>query len=212
MPLAGALVWAYLPGTDVLWPDPLYLDPVGAVPAVFPLTTDASGGLELWAPAEAHLEVVCAALGYTPAAHPRPGVPLGAGRAAGVPRPGLPGQTSWVRWARRQDVDYTRAFGQTTVFGFRYGQAVPLAGALVWAYAPGTETPWAAPLYGDPGATAPLSVPGEHRRQRAARAVGGRPGAGGAALPGARVRGRADAARPGAASRRGRWGRGPARS
>ena len=46
-----------------------------------------------------------------------------------------------------------------TVFGVRQGHTVPQGGATVRAYAPGTSTPWALPLYGDEAATAPLVFP-----------------------------------------------------
>lgn len=66
VPLHGAQVRAYVPGTDTVWPDPLYLDEAAAAPAAFPLLTDDSGAVALWADAPGRLELVCAAAGYLP--------------------------------------------------------------------------------------------------------------------------------------------------
>jgi hypothetical protein len=54
---------------------------------------------------------------------------------------------------------YGRAFGRVTVFASRYGTTVPLAGATVRAYVPGTATPWTGALYDDESATAPVAFP-----------------------------------------------------
>lgn len=54
---------------------------------------------------------------------------------------------------------YGRAHGRVTVFASRAGATVPLAGATVRPYVPGTETPWADPLYGDESALSPLGFP-----------------------------------------------------
>ena len=54
---------------------------------------------------------------------------------------------------------YGRAFGRVTVFASRAGATVPLAGATVRPYAPGTETAWTEPLYGDESALSPLGFP-----------------------------------------------------
>lgn len=161
VPLAGALVVAYAPGSDAPWPGALYRDAGGTVAADFPLTTDADGMLELWAPAAARLEVVCAALGYAPRRLALDLTPLPALPVVQAPRaPAFAPVPSAAPVALApRDADYGRAFGQVTVFGAQEGAAVPLAGALVWAYAPGTETPWSGALYGDPGALTPLAFP-----------------------------------------------------
>lgn len=54
---------------------------------------------------------------------------------------------------------FTRAFGRATVFGFQRGVTVPLVGAYVRAYVPGTDSTWPDPLYDDEGATAPAHFP-----------------------------------------------------
>jgi hypothetical protein len=54
---------------------------------------------------------------------------------------------------------YGRAFGRVTVFASRYGTTVPLAGATVRAYVPGTATAWTGALYDDESATAPVAFP-----------------------------------------------------
>jgi len=67
LPGATAAVVPVVPGTQTLWPDPLYLDEADTSP-VWPgpaeLRVDASGELALWAEDPARLELVCAAPGY----------------------------------------------------------------------------------------------------------------------------------------------------
>lgn len=63
-PLPGVLVRAYVPGTDTPWPDPLYLDESATIPAVFPVATNASGAVELWAPAPGRAELMCTSVGW----------------------------------------------------------------------------------------------------------------------------------------------------
>ena len=64
VPLPGVTITAYAPGTDTPWPDPLYLDESGTVPATFPVSTDTSGAVALWADSEGRLELACTASGY----------------------------------------------------------------------------------------------------------------------------------------------------
>lgn len=66
VPLVGAAVRAYVPGTSTPWPDPLYLDEGDTVPVAFPVATDEAGAVQLWADAPARLELVCDASGYAP--------------------------------------------------------------------------------------------------------------------------------------------------
>lgn len=160
VPVAGARVRVVEPGTDTPYGGALYGDARSRVPLTFPVATDARGVLELWGPGGARLEALCAAPGYAPRrlildlTAPPEAAPLRS--AAPVFRRDVPDA---VGLAPQDADDFTRAFGQTTVFGFLRGASVPLAGALVWAYTPGTETPWGGALYGDPGATVPLAFP-----------------------------------------------------
>lgn len=66
-PGTTAAVVPVVPGTQTLWPDPLYLDEADTAP-IWPgpaeLRVDASGELALWAEDPARLELVCAAPGY----------------------------------------------------------------------------------------------------------------------------------------------------
>jgi hypothetical protein len=163
VPVAGAAVRVYLPGTTTPYGGALYGDALARAPLTFPVATDARGELELWGPSGARLEALCAAPGYAPRRVPLELLELGDVPPPALPAPGFrePPAASAPKapGAEGRAADYTRAVGQTTAFGVRYGASIPLAGALVRAYAPGTETPWPEPLYGDPGATAPLSFP-----------------------------------------------------
>jgi len=64
IPLAGAAVWAYQPGSVTPWPSPLFTDEAGTTPATFPVHTDDSGALELWAEEPGRVELRCQASGY----------------------------------------------------------------------------------------------------------------------------------------------------
>jgi hypothetical protein len=159
VPLPGASVWAYVPGTDALWPEPLYADEGAAVPVDFPVRGDAEGVVELWADRPVQLDLLCQAPGYAPLrvtvdldypTAPAPARVLLPAALAAPPAPPAP----VLRAA-----DFTRAVGQTTVLGSRQGVAVPLSGAAVRAYVPGTSTPWPDPLYADEAATTPVTFP-----------------------------------------------------
>lgn len=54
---------------------------------------------------------------------------------------------------------FGRAFGRQTVLSYRSGGTSPLVGATVWAYAPGTTTPWPDPLYADESDAVPVVFP-----------------------------------------------------
>jgi len=154
VPLPGAVVeQAFVPGTDTPWPAPLYRRD-GSV-AGFPLEADAGGTVALWADAPGRLELECVAPGYAPRRLTLELEPEAFSPA--MPAPPVVRYSPASRALRA--ADYGRAFGQTTVFGAQRGGSVPLAGVAVWAYAPGTETPWPDPLYGDPEATVPLALP-----------------------------------------------------
>lgn len=66
VPLAGVAVTANVPGGATPWPDPLYADESDTTPVTFPVQTDASGAVALWADAPARVELSCAAAGYFP--------------------------------------------------------------------------------------------------------------------------------------------------
>ena len=87
---------------------------------------------------------------------------------------------------------YGRAHGRVTVFASRAGATVPLAGATVRPYVPGTETPWPEPLYRGRGRPLPRPVPGGGGRLRGGEPVGGHAGPGRVVLrvPGVRGAGR----------------------
>ena len=156
-PLPGATVYPVLPGSDAPWPEPLYASEGAATPLTFPAPVDAAGGLTLWADGAASLEALCAAPGYgarrapldldypepAPLALPPPRGDRSVSPVGAVPR----------------EADYGRSVGHATVFGAAPWGSVPLAGARVWPYEPGTEAPWPGALYGSAGATAPLAFP-----------------------------------------------------
>ena len=192
-PLAGATVRAFVPGTDRPWPDPLWLDPVGATPAAFPLAVGRAGSVDLWAPAPGWFEARVDAPGYAPR---RIAVDL----TYAVAPPALPPPAIGTVGAAPRVADFGRSMGQTTVFGAFAGATVPLGGAAVTVYEPGTDVLWSGPLYGGATAHVAAGAPGGDRPQRAAGAVGGRAGPGGTALPGARLRAGAVGAGPGAAA------------
>lgn len=64
VPLPGVAVTAHVPGTNTAWPDPLYLDESDTVPAVFPVATDLTGSVSLWAAEPGRVELLCASPGY----------------------------------------------------------------------------------------------------------------------------------------------------
>ncbi len=163
VPLAFVSVRAYVPGTDTPWPDPLYDDEAAATPVAFPLVTGPDGVVALWADAPARVELRCQAPGYVPERRlvdlvgpPTAGQPGGAltvPPAAPLPLPPPTGEIE------PRAPGYARAFGRVTIFGTRGDVAVPLSGAAVWAYVPGTSTPWANPLYPAEDSTTPVTFP-----------------------------------------------------
>lgn len=171
VPLAGAAVWPYVPGTAVLWPHPLYGGAQAQEPLDLPWYAGPDGVVEVWADASGRLELEVQAPGYgarrvlldvlDPEPPPVVAPLLERGPAAGaqVLAPPSGAEPAPPAPPAARAADFTRCFGQTTVFGLHRGASVPLAGAQVWAYAPGTSVPWAAPLYGDEAALTPLAFP-----------------------------------------------------
>jgi len=64
VPLPGVAVRAYVPGSATPWPDPLYADEDATVPVVFPVATDATGAVALWADEPGRVELECSAPAY----------------------------------------------------------------------------------------------------------------------------------------------------
>lgn len=176
-PLAGATVWAWVPGTGRAWPGPLYDAEDAAAPAVFPLVTGDDGGVRLWADAPARVALTVEAPGYRMQRTfcelrfpPRP-LPERPAATAVAFTPSLPESRALpppaaptVRFSRAAGAGFGRSFGRVVVSGYlgkgyEGGRQVPLVGAAVRAYVPGTSTPWPDPLYLDEADTVPVTFP-----------------------------------------------------
>jgi hypothetical protein len=64
VPLAGATVRPYVPGSEIPWPEPLYGDEAALSPVLFPVAADASGAVSLWADTPERIELSCTYPGY----------------------------------------------------------------------------------------------------------------------------------------------------